>query len=161
MEDIQKTFNDIGSSFDKIVKAQSNSIKTFSEWKFDCMLLNIVKADHLLWVTRVLDVLADKSMSLTSGELTDHHQCRLGKWYDGAGNAKYGDYKEFIELGHIHPKVHETGKALVDALNSKDTDKANNLANKLIDYKNQVIMSLTALNNKVKENNIYNRNKKQ
>jgi methyl-accepting chemotaxis protein len=157
MEEIQKTFNDIGSSFDRIIKEQANSLKTFSEWKFDCMLLNIVKSDHLMWVTRALDALADKSMSLTSGELTDHHQCRLGKWYDGAGNAKYGDYKEFIELGHIHPKVHETGKALVDALNSKDVDKANNLANKLIDYKNQVIKILDDLNTKVRENNIYNR----
>ncbi|MHB1696905.1 MAG: methyl-accepting chemotaxis protein [bacterium] len=161
MEDIQKTFNNIGSSFDKIIKEQSNSIKTFSEWKFDCMLLNIVKSDHLLWVTKVLDALADKSMSLSSGELTDHHQCRLGKWHDGAGREKYGDYKEFIDLGQIHPKVHETGKALIDALNAKDTEKANNLANKLIDYKNQVIKTLDDLNKKVKENNIYNRHKKQ
>jgi methyl-accepting chemotaxis protein len=100
-------------------------------------------------------------MPLSSGELTDHHQCRLGKWYDGAGHEKYGDYKEFIDLGQIHPKVHETGKALIDALNAKDTEKANNLANKLIDYKNQVIKILDDLNKKVKENNIYNRYKKQ
>ncbi len=159
MEDIHKTFDAIASSFDRIVKEQSNSLKTFSDWKFDCMLLNIVKADHLLWVTKVLDVLSDKKISLNSGELTDHHQCRLGKWYDGAGREKYADYKEFIELGQIHPKVHETGKALVDALNAKDLDKANNLADKLMDYKNQVIKTLDDLNNKVKANNIYNRHK--
>ena len=159
MEDIQKTFDTIGSSFDRIVTGQSNSLKTFSDWKFDCMLLNIVKADHLLWVTRVLNALSDKKISLNSGELTDHHQCRLGKWYDGEGQAKYGDYKEFIELGQIHPKVHETGKALTDALNAKDLDKTNNLADKLIDYKNQVIKTLDDLNNKVKANNIYNRHK--
>ena len=161
MEDIQKTFDLIGSSFDKIIKEQSNSIKTFSEWKFDCMLLNIVKSDHLLWVTKVLDALADRKISLNSSELTDHHQCRLGKWYDGIGGSKYGDYKEFIELGQIHPKVHETGKALTEALNANDTSKANILADRLIDYKNQVIKTLDDLNNKVKENNIYNRHEKK
>ena len=160
MEEIQNTFDTIGSYFDKIIKEQSNSLKTFSDWKFDCMLLNIVKADHLLWVTRVLDALSNKQISLSSSELTDHHQCRLGKWYDGIGRQKYGDYKEFIELGQIHPKVHETGKALIDALNAKDTDKANSLADKLIDYKNQVIKVLDNLNDKVKANNIYNRHKK-
>ncbi len=158
IEEIQKTFDSIDSSFNKIIEDQVNSVKTFSEWKFDCMILNIVKADHLTWVTKVLDTLAAKgSVSLTSSELTDHHQCRLGKWYDGAGREKYGDYKEFADLGQIHPKVHETGKALIDALNAKNIEKANNLAGKLIDYKNQVIKALDDLNKKVKENNIYNR----
>ncbi len=161
IEEMRDTFDNIGSSFDKIVKEQSNSIKTLSEWKFDCMLLNIVKADHLLWVTRVLDAFADKKASLNSAELTDHHQCRLGKWYYGEGQAKYGDYQEFIELGQIHPKVHETGKALIDALNAKDLDKANILADRLIDYKRQVIKTLDGLNNKVKESNIYNRHEKK
>ena len=161
IEEIRDTFDKIDSSFDKIVKEQSNSIKTFSEWKFDCMLLNIVKADHLLWVTRVLDALGDKKVSLKSTELTDHHQCRLGKWYEGIGRSKYGDYQEFIELGQIHPKVHETGKALIDALNASDLDKANILADRLIDYKRQVIKTLDGLNNKVKESNIYNRHEKK
>jgi len=161
MEEIQKTFNNIGSAFDKIIKEQSNSIKTFSEWKFDCMLLSIVKADHLLWVTKVLDALANKQTSLNSSELTDHHQCRLGKWYDGIGGQKYGAYKEFIELGQVHPKVHETGKALINALNVKDIEKANNLADKLSDYQNQVIKVLDDLNNKVKANNIYNGKKEE
>ena len=160
MEDIQQTFSEIGSSFDKIIKEQSNSLKTFSDWKFDCMLLNIVKVDHLLWITKVLDALSNKQLSLSSSELTDHHQCRLGKWYDGAGRQKYGDYKEFMELGQIHPKVHETGKALIDALNANDRDKAGELADKLIDYKNQVIKVLSDLNDKVKASNIYNRQKK-
>ena len=161
MEEIQNTFSSIGSSFDKIIKEQSNSLKTFSEWKFDCMLLNIVKADHLLWVTKVLDALANKQLSLNSSELTDHHQCRLGKWYEGVGSQKYGDYKEFIELGQIHPKVHETGKTLIDAVNSGNRDKANDLAGKLIDYKNQVIKVLSDLNDKVKAGNIYNNRQKK
>ena len=157
MEDIQKTFDNIGSAFDKIIKEQANSIKTFSEWKFDCMLLNIVKSDHLLWVTRALEVLINKNTSLSSGELADHHQCRLGKWYDGVGREKYGSYEEFALLGQIHPKVHDTGKALVDAVNAKDIDKANNFASRLIDYKNQVIKTLDALSKKIKENNVYSR----
>lgn len=157
MDALQTSFNTIGDSFDSVIKNIGQSIAVFSEWKFDCMLLDVVKSDHLLWVTKALEPLSKKSTSLNSSELTDHHQCRLGKWYDTAGKEKYGDYKEFIELGQIHPKVHETGKALVDAINAKKPDEANLLAAKLINYKDQVIKTLSDLNKKVKENNIYNK----
>ena len=155
MNELQNLFNELGGSFDKVIGDISKSINIFGEWKFDCMLLNIVKSDHLLWVTRALETLSKKETSLKSTELTDHHQCRLGKWYDTVGRDKYGDYKEFIELGNIHPKVHETGKALVDAVNAKRLDEANVLASKLVEYKDQVIKTLDDLIKKVRENNVY------
>ena len=155
MNELQNLFNELGGSFDKVIGDISKSINIFGEWKFDCMLLNIVKSDHLLWVTRALDALSKKETSLKSTELADHHQCRLGKWYDAVGRDKYGDYKEFIELGNIHPKVHETGKALVDAVNAKRLDEANVLASKLVEYKDRVIGGLDDLIIKIKENNVY------
>ena len=155
MNELQNLFNELGGSFDKVIGDISKSINIFGEWKFDCMLLNIVKSDHLLWVTRALETLSKKETSLKSTELADHHQCRLGKWYDTVGKDKYGDYKEFIELGNIHPKVHETGKALVDAVNAKRLDEANTLASKLVEYKDMVIRILDDLIKKIKENNVY------
>jgi methyl-accepting chemotaxis protein len=153
MDELQKLFNEMGGSFDKVISNISKSMSIFAEWKFDCMLLNIAKSDHLLWITRAMGVLSKKEGSLKSSELADHHQCRLGKWYDTIGKDKYGDYKEFIELGNIHPKVHETGKALVDAVNSKRLDEANVLALKLVEYKGQVIGTLDDLIKKIRENN--------
>ena len=155
MNELQNLFNELGGSFDKVIGDISKSISIFGEWKFDCMLLNIVKSDHLLWVTRALETLSKKETSLKSTELADHHQCRLGKWYDTVGKDKYGDYKEFIELGNIHPKVHETGKALVDAVNAKRLDEANALALKLVEYKDMVIRILDDLIKKIKEHNVY------
>ena len=155
MNELQNLFNELGGSFDKVIGDISKSISIFGEWKFDCMLLNIMKSDHLLWVTRALETLSKKETSLKSTELADHHQCRLGKWYDTVGKDKYGDYKEFIELGNIHPKVHETGKALVDAVNAKRLDEANALASKLVEYKDQIIRILDDLIKKIKENNVY------
>ncbi|MHB1661537.1 MAG: methyl-accepting chemotaxis protein [bacterium] len=158
MEELQSLFNEMGGSFDKVINDISKSVTIFSEWKFDCMLLNIVKSDHLLWVTRALETLSKKETSLKSTELADHHQCRLGKWYDTVGKEKYGNYKEFIELGNIHPKVHETGRALVDAVNAKRLDESNVLASKLVEYKNQVLRSLDDLIKKIRESNVYQKN---
>lgn len=158
MDNIQKTFNNIYSSFDNIMLDVKNSIQVFSEWKFDCMLLNIVKSDHLLWVTKAMEPLSRKTGSSLSGsELADHHECRLGKWYDTKGKEKYGDFEEFKELGRIHPLVHETGKAMVKAANSGKLEEANNLAIELKEYKDKVIIILDKLNIKVRENSIYNK----
>lgn len=157
MDAIKSTFDGIGSSFDKIIKEQGNSMAVLAKWKFDCMLLNVVKSDHLMWVTKVLDALTVKDTSITSSELTDHHQCRLGKWYDTNGKEKYSKFPEFMELGNIHPKVHETGKAIIDAIHANRLEEANSLATKLIDYKNQVIHTLDALNKSIKQQNVYTR----
>ena len=157
MDEIQGTFGSIGSAFDKIIKEQGHSMSVFAKWNFDCMLLNVVKADHLMWITKVLDALTARDTTLTSGELADHHQCRLGKWYDGPGKAKYGNLKEFIDLGNIHPKVHETGKAIIDAMHGNRLDEAKTLSGRLIDYKNQVMNNLEALVKIIKQNNIYTR----
>jgi len=160
MKVIQNNFNVFTSTLNVIVSKLANSLEVFLNWKFDSMILNIAKADHLLWVEKVLDALANKNVSLTSSELSDHHNCRLGKWYDSVGIKKYGNYQEFIELGQIHPKVHETGKALIDALGAKDINRALNLADKLIEYKDQVIRALDNLDNKIRQNSVLNKTSK-
>jgi len=154
MGDISNSFNGIRTSLDKMINSTVKSMVIFSEWKFDCMLLNIAKSDHLIWINRVMEILSDKKTSIGSSELSDHHQCRLGKWFDGAGKKKYGNYKEFIELGQIHPMVHETGKAIVEAANAGDMDEAELLVNKLLDYKIRVINALDGLNKRVKNGSI-------
>lgn len=156
ISDISNSFNEIRTSFDTIISNTVKSMGIFSEWKFDCMLLNIAKSDHLIWINRVLEVLSGKKTSIQNSELSDHHQCRLGKWFDSAGQEKYGNYKEFIELGQIHPKVHETGRAIIDAVNADRMDEAKLLVDKLLDYRGRVIAALDGLTKKVKDESIFN-----
>ena len=100
--------------------------------------------DHLIWVAKVMDVLIGKA-NINSSELSNHNQCRLGKWYSGVGKDKYGHLQEFVKLGKIHPMVHETGKAIVDAVNSGNKEKAYELAKQLEKYKYEVVSAIDNL----------------
>ena len=155
IENMDKAFNEIYSQIESIFSQTTSSMPIFAELKFDCMLLNLTKMDHLVWVNKVLDALTGK-IKISEAELSDHHQCRLGKWYDGPGLEKYGAVSEFVELGKIHPLVHKTGKEIIRAINSNDKNAAYALSKELIKHKESVIDLLDKLSIKIsKDNAIY------
>jgi len=43
-------------------------------------------------------------------ELADHHQCRLGKWYDQVNDPWFSGNNEFKALVEPHSRVHGFGK---------------------------------------------------
>jgi hypothetical protein len=45
----------------------------------------------------------------------DHHQCRLGKWYDGAGRDNFGTIAGFQELAIPHQRIHQLAIDLLEA----------------------------------------------
>ncbi len=84
------------------------------------VLLTVAKADHVLWVARVMEALTTRSLALHPEELSSHHECRLGKWMDGAGEKLFGGSAAFRELHVMHQNVHKTGKTLVQALHNQN-----------------------------------------
>jgi len=51
----------------------------------------------------------------------DYHQCRLGKWYDGAGRQNFGHLTEFAPLEKPHREIHELSNAILEAAHRGDT----------------------------------------
>ena len=151
---MKASFTKIMDEINEIFKDVSQSSGIFAKWQFDCMTLKLTQIDHLIWVSKVMDALHGKSQ-ISAGELADHHQCRLGRWFDGPGREKYGHMKEYAELGEIHPKVHETGKEIVSAVNAGNKEKARAMAENLIAYRDKVIGLLDRLSDTVSKNCIY------
>ncbi|MBF0561450.1 MAG: EAL domain-containing protein [Alphaproteobacteria bacterium] len=51
--------------------------------------------------------------------ISDHHACKLGKWYTGVGSA-YAMLDEYSTLDELHKKFHETGAQLLQLALRKD-----------------------------------------
>jgi methyl-accepting chemotaxis protein len=71
------------------------------------------KSDHLLWKKRLSEMLVGLN-TLKSSELSDHHQCRLGKWYDAVTDGKFRENPAFGRLPVAHEAVHRFGKMAAD-----------------------------------------------
>jgi methyl-accepting chemotaxis protein len=84
--------------------------------------LQTVKMDHVVWKTTVYQQFSGVS-EVNPGALTDHTQCRLGRWfYEGDGHANYTSVNAFRRLEQPHIDVHKHG---IEALKRKSSGDAN------------------------------------
>lgn len=143
IKNAEKLFVNVDNLIEDLFNQNVKSIDEFKKWKYDCMLLKITKIDHIVWVSNIINAY-NGIVHLEVGAVSDHHQCRLGKWYDNEG-MKYKDEPTFIELGKIHPLVHSTGIEIIKAVNNKDINKAKEMLNKLLGYKKDVLNKLDIL----------------
>ncbi|MGE5503591.1 MAG: methyl-accepting chemotaxis protein [Actinomycetota bacterium] len=72
-------------------------------------LIRSTKGDHDNFRQSVRDAVAGKG-NLTADKLPDHHNCRLGKWYDSCSEAAVKESPAYGALLEPHRKVHEAGK---------------------------------------------------
>lgn len=83
----------------------------------DSLFMVLVKIDHILFKSNAYaSVLAQKSVS----EFSDHKECRLGKWYFGEGEERYGHTKNFTSINAPHILVHKNVHKNIKLI---DTDK--------------------------------------
>ena len=72
-------------------------------------IIRLAKADHVIWKKRLVDMSVGR-VALKVDELSDHKNCRLGKWYYADGEREYGDNPTFRHLEQPHAAVHQHGK---------------------------------------------------
>jgi methyl-accepting chemotaxis protein len=87
--------------------------------------IGTVKSAHMEWRSRLEAVLNGKQ-ALRPEEVTSHHACQFGKWYDGEGQA-LGDHPSFKEVGELHARVHQYAKQIAERMHKGDKDRARNL----------------------------------
>jgi methyl-accepting chemotaxis protein len=76
-------------------------------------VLHRAKSDHLLWKKSLSEMLVGLN-ALKPSELSDYHQCRLGKWYDGVKDPVLRGNPAFAALSGPHELVHRHGRAAAD-----------------------------------------------
>ena len=85
----------------------------------DLSYSSMVKVDHVIYKQRTYALINSPDDSdLRKAVGVDHHNCRMGKWYDGEGKEAFGDLSSYRSLLDPHSKVHSgvhKAVALLDA----------------------------------------------
>lgn len=86
-------------------------------------VVKLAQSDHVLWKKRLANMLAGHE-GLNPNELSNHHSCRLGKWYDAQQDTRYTGHAHFKQLLTPHQHVHEAGIEAVRHFNAGNTQQA-------------------------------------
>ncbi|WP_321391877.1 methyl-accepting chemotaxis protein [Emcibacter sp.] len=114
-----KYIMEVVESMKDVASLVSHQIEAFGKHEVPNKVLRIAKSDHIIWKKRLRDMMVGLE-SISAQELSDHHSCRLGKWYYGEESIPYRDHPSFRALETCHRLVHEHG---IQA--AKDHEKSN------------------------------------
>jgi methyl-accepting chemotaxis protein len=80
-------------------------------------------SDHAIWKRKVAEVIVG---TIKPGDLklSDHHGCRLGKWYESVTDPELLNNPNFAKLVKPHENVHAHGRAAVEAYMRNDMKTA-------------------------------------
>ncbi|TNF38747.1 MAG: hypothetical protein EP315_00755, partial [Gammaproteobacteria bacterium] len=112
--------NDNARELNSSIRNQFDLLASFNQ---DEIMLQTVKADHIAWKIRMLNMAMGGEM-VPEHELVDHTQCRLGRWYYSHGKEYYGDIDAFKQMEPPHARIHELGKEIAHLATQGQTSKA-------------------------------------
>ncbi len=108
---------------DALEQKLTSEIQEFANMNISGAILHLAKSDHTLWKKRLINMVLGRG-EIDPATVADHHECRLGKWYDNLGRRQYGHHETFIRLEEPHEKVHTLGRRAVELFNNGDRDAA-------------------------------------
>lgn len=91
--------------------------------------IGTVKTAHLNWKIQ-LEAVLEGRVKMPAEEVTDHHSCVFGKWYDNVA-GELAKKPIFVEINAHHKAVHSTAKEIVFLYNQNNESLAQS---KLTDF---------------------------
>lgn len=108
------------------------------------MKIGIAKADYVLWLLRLTDLL-DGQISLFVPEEFRPDGSRMGKWYYGDGKEFFGNMKAFQKIEAHHRRLHELGQIAYDASSKGDRERVKMLVGECVKIVDDVLNLLKEL----------------
>ena len=90
----------------------------------DMSFASLVKVDHVIYKQRAYMTLNSSDETYTQAVAVDHHNCRLGQWYEHEGRHIFGNLPSYPALEGPHARVHDSVHAMLPLLHG---DWARNL----------------------------------
>lgn len=107
------TFNE---TLESLIK-NSRVIKRENEGISHALFVDLAKIDHITFKVNTYISLLEEKLATTFG---DHHNCRLGKWYEqGEGKKIFAATQSYKNAIVPHKKVHDSVLKAIDFLNKK------------------------------------------
>ena len=119
-----------------------------SDLTSNAAICSITRSDHVMFKKRVMEAVSGRTQ-LQADDLPDHHNCRLGKWYDNVVEDRMKNHPAFGDLMHPHERVHSHGKEALRQYNDGNWDAAMDEINKLDDASHEVLALLQTLGDEV------------
>jgi methyl-accepting chemotaxis protein len=98
--------------FDSAVTTQS--VASYAQ---DLSFASLVKVDHVVYKQRAYVLIGDTGNDDCRKAISvNHHNCRLGKWYDGPGKEIFSGSASFRRLQEPHSRVHDNVHVMIKQL---------------------------------------------
>ena len=110
---IAKESEILTKSFELTLKAfasDGESMAISIDHMLDNTFIGLVKLDHLFFKTNAYVAMLHEDASI---QFSDHHQCRLGKWYDTIGKERFSHTPSYKAMIVPHAQVHHN---IIDAV---------------------------------------------
>jgi methyl-accepting chemotaxis protein len=86
-------------------------------------IVDLARSDHVAFVDKIAAALAGDHQ-MAPADLSTHHTCRLGRWYDAVTDDMMMSLPAFATLAEPHRDVHAAGRQVLVALDSSQTELA-------------------------------------
>lgn len=70
------------------------------------MTLASAKNETKIFVRNIVAEINNRTLSIASQEVPDHHQCKFSRWYDGIGRESFGQIAAFQDVESPHAALH-------------------------------------------------------
>ncbi len=125
IKSLQQEMNDIQTSSEHmsdVVESSSQKITNFESTMIELndsstkivdysynmessIFVVLAKIDHIIYKSNAYNTIITATPQL---KISDHHGCRLGKWYDNEGATRFADTAAYKQLPRPHKIVHDT-----------------------------------------------------
>ncbi len=106
--------------------------------------IHVAKSDHMIWRKKLAQMLVGR-MKLNPDELSNHTNCRLGKWYGAVTDTDIRNHPAYAALEAPHREVHANGIEAARRYQAGDFDGALACVHKVAEASVGVIRGLDAL----------------
>ena len=127
-----------------------NQFEILSSFNHDEVFLQAVKSDHVNWKIRLASMALGGAI-IPDNELSDHTQCRLGKWYYSAGKDSYGSIEAFGKMENPHARVHAIGKEIAQLASTGQTEAACQKVDEMAGYSKELFAHIEELLENVRQ----------
>jgi methyl-accepting chemotaxis protein len=115
MKENSDKISEIGRDSNEAIGEFENTFKSLESFAQDSykaainvqnrLFTTLVKADHILFKSKAYTAVLNSDQE---ANFADHKNCRMGKWYLGIGQDRFGNTKAFVNMDKPHAIVHDS-----------------------------------------------------
>ncbi len=120
-------------------------------WDLSDFPLLIAHSDHYTSINNVIQSVSQTEDKRVHFNLLSYKQCRLGRWYYGIGQEKYGHLDIYHELEEPHRKAHELGQKMIRLRVESRQEEAMNHIPEMYTIREELLQKLNQLQCRILE----------